>query len=74
MSHIYDNPVETEVGLIARVCANIQQYARHICDRKQRTLGVTCRITMKSQAASSTALVNYSIILQLKFTTILEIY
>jgi len=73
VNHIYENPVETEVGLIARimsVCVNIQKYARYICARTQWTLCITSRITMKSQAASSTALVNYSIIFPLKFTTI----
>ena len=65
MRHIYETPVETVVDLIARilsVCVNIQKYARYICARTQRTLCVTSRITMKSQAASSTALVNYSTI------------
>jgi len=73
MNHFYENPVETKMDLISRilsVCVNIEKYARYICARKQRTLCVTSRITMMSQAASSTALVNYSIILPLKFTTI----
>jgi len=73
MRHIYETPVETVVDLIARilsVCVNIQKYARYICARTQRTLCVTSRITMKSQAASSTALVNYSIIFPQKFTNL----
>jgi len=73
MNNIYWNPVETEVDLIAgilSVCVNTQKYARYICARTQRILCVTPRITMQSQAASSTAIVNYSIILPLKFTTI----
>jgi len=73
MNHIYENPVETKVDLIARilsVCVNIKKYARYICIRTQRTLYVTSRITMMPEAASSTDLVNYSIILPLKFTTI----
>ena len=77
VNHIYENPVETEVGLIARilsVCVKIKTYARCICARMQRTLCVTSRITMKSQAASSTALVNYSIIFRLKFTTVNVFY
>jgi hypothetical protein len=72
MSHIYENPVETQVDLIDRIlslCVNIKKYTRYFCDRKQQTLCVTSRIAMKSQAASSTALVNYSIIFPLKFTT-----
>jgi len=72
MNHLYENPVETEVNLIARilsVCVNIKKYARYYCARKQRTLCVTSRITMTSQAASSTARVNYSIF-PLKFTTV----
>jgi hypothetical protein len=73
MSHIYENPVETEVDLIARislVCVNIQKQARYICACTQRSLCFTSTITMKSQTASATILVNYSILLQLKFTTI----
>jgi len=73
MSHIYENPVETEVDPLARimsVCVNTQKYARYICIRAQRTLCVTCRITMKSEATSSTAIANYSKILPLKYTTI----
>jgi len=73
MSHIYENPVETVVDLIGRilsVCGDIQKYARYICARTQRTLCVTSGVTVKSQAASLTALVNYSIIFPLKFTTI----
>jgi hypothetical protein len=42
----------------------------YICARTQRTLCVTSRITMESQEASSTALVNYSKILPLKYATI----
>ena len=38
--------------------------------RMQRTLCITSWITMKLQAASSTALVNYLKILPLKYTTI----
>jgi hypothetical protein len=73
MSHIYEDPVEREVDLIARilsVCVNIQKQARYICARRQRTLCVTSSITMMSQSASSTVLLNYSEILPLKFTTI----
>ena len=73
MNHIYENPVDTEMNLVARilsVCVNIQKYARYICAQTQRTLCVTCRITMKSQAGSSKALVNYSIIFLLKFIKI----
>jgi hypothetical protein len=69
INDIYLNPKVTEVDLIARilsVCVNIQKYAKYICDRMQRTLCVNSRITIKSRAASSTALVNYSIILTLK--------
>jgi hypothetical protein len=61
MSYIYEKPVETEVYLLARilsVCVNIKKY--DICTRKQRTFCVTCRIAVTSQAASSTAIVNYS--------------
>jgi len=70
MNHIYENPVETQVYLKARIlslCVNIKKYARYICSRTQRTLCATSRITMKSQAASSTALVNYSIIFPLQY-------
>jgi len=73
LSRIYENPVETEVVLLARillVCVNIQTHARYICIRTQRTLCVTCSITLKSQAACSTATANYSKILPLKYTTI----
>ena len=73
ISHIHDNPVETEVHLIARIsslCVNVKKFARYICGRTQRTLCVTSSITMKSQAGGSTALVNYSIIFPLKFTKI----
>jgi len=73
IGHSYENPVEIEVDLIAgilSVCVNIKKYAMHIYARTQRTLCVTCSITMKSQAASSTALVNYSKIILLKYTTI----
>jgi len=63
ISHIHDNPVETEVHLIAWIsslCVNVQKFARYICAPTQRTLCVTSRITLKLQAAISTALVNYS--------------
>jgi hypothetical protein len=73
MNHIYENPVETEVDLLVRILSvsvNIKKYARYICARTQRTLCVTYRITIGSQAASSTALVNYSKTLPLKYTTI----
>jgi len=73
MSYIYGNLVETEVDLLARmltVCVNIKKYARYICIRTQRTVCVTCSITMKSQADSSTATANYSKILTLKYTAI----
>jgi hypothetical protein len=73
MSHIYENPVETEEDLLARIlsgCVNVQKYARYICIRTQQTLCVTCNFTVKSQAASSIANANYSKILPLKFTII----
>jgi len=73
MTHIYENPVETEVELVARIlsmCVNIKKYTRYICARTQRTLCVTSSIIMKSQAGGSTALANYSIIFPLKFATI----
>jgi len=50
MNHMYENPVETEVGLTARilsVCVKIKiksKNARYICARTQRTLFVTSRI------------------------------
>jgi len=62
ISHIQDNPVETEVHLIARIsslCVNVQKFAWYICARTQQTLCVTSSITLKSQAGSSTVLVNY---------------
>jgi hypothetical protein len=77
VSHIYENPVETEMDLIARIlpmCVNVQKYVRYICALSQRSLCVTCRITMKSQADSSTTLFNYMIIFPLKFTTVNEFY
>jgi hypothetical protein len=48
----------------------------YICAREQRTLVVTASITMRSHAASSKPLVNYSKILALIFNSgwILEIY
>jgi len=73
MNKINRNCRETLVDLIATilsVCANIKKYARYICARTQRALCYTSSITMKSQAASSTAVVNYWIILLLKCTTI----
>jgi len=72
ISHIHDNPVETELHLIARMsslCVYVQKFARYICAQKQRTFCVTSSITRKSQAIGSTALVNYSIF-ALKFATI----
>ena len=73
MGHISENPVETEVDMSARilsVCVNIQIRARYICARTQRTMWATSRTAMKSRAASSTVIANYSKILPLKFTTI----
>jgi hypothetical protein len=73
MSHIYKNPVETGKRLIARILSVNkvkQKCPRYVCDRTQQTLCITSWITLKSQAASSTALVNYSKILPLKCTTI----
>jgi len=73
MNKYYRNSREILVDLLVTilpVCANIQKYARYICARTQRTLCVTSSFTMKSQAASSTDLVNYWIILLLKCTTI----
>jgi hypothetical protein len=48
----------------------------YICARRQRTLVVTASITMRSQAASSTPLLNYSKIFALISNNgwILEIY
>jgi hypothetical protein len=54
---------------ILSVCVNMQIYARYICARSQRTFCVTSRITVMTQADSSTALANYSKILLLKYTT-----
>jgi len=53
--NIYWNPKEKFVDLIAgilSVCVNIKKYSRYIYAREQRTLCITSRITMKSQAAS----------------------
>jgi hypothetical protein len=72
-SHIYENPVETEVDLIGRissVCVNFQKYAMYICVCMQWSLCVASSITMMSQPASLTALLNYSKILPLKYTTL----
>jgi hypothetical protein len=72
MSHIYEKPLEKERGLIDRilsVCVYSQKHARYIRTSTQRTLCVTSSITMRSQAVSSKALVNYSKILPLKYTT-----
>ena len=55
--------METEVHLIARIsslCVNLKKYATYICAIMQWSLGVTSRTATKSQADSSTALVNYS--------------
>jgi len=68
MSHIYENPLEREVDLIAiisSVCVNIQNQTRCICAPTHWTFSVTSTITMKLQTASTTAVVNYSMILQL---------
>jgi len=73
MNHIYENPVDTEVDLVATilsVCVNIKKYTRYIWARTQRTWFVTSSITMKSQAGGSKDLVNYSVIFPLKFKTI----
>jgi len=73
MSHINENPLENEVDLTARITsvfANIKKYAMYISSRKQRTWCVAYSVTMKSQAATSTALVNYLKILPLKYTKI----
>jgi len=76
ISHIHENAVETEVHLIATIssmCVNIQKYPRYICAIMQWSLCVIFRITMKSQAASSTAFVNYSKKkILLKYTTIVR--
>ena len=78
MSLIYENPVETEVDLIARitsVCENIKKYTIYMCACMHQTECVTSNITVKSQATSSTAFVNNSKILPLKYTIeIREIY
>jgi hypothetical protein len=40
MSQIYENPLETEVDVIARISpgfASIEKYAMYICARRQRT-------------------------------------
>ena len=58
-----------QIARISSVCVNIPKYAMYICAPKQRTLCVASSITLKSQAASSTALVNYTKILPLKYTT-----
>jgi len=42
----------------------------YICVRRLGTLVVPCSITMKSPAANSTVLVNYSKILPLKYSEI----
>jgi hypothetical protein len=73
MSHINENPVENEVDLMARIAsvfANIKKYVMYISSRTQRTLCVADSVTIKSQAVTSTALVNYSKILPLKYTKI----
>ena len=64
--------METEVDLIGRisVCVNFQKYAMYICAPMQRSLCFTSSNRMMSQAASSTALANYSKILPLKYTTL----
>ena len=72
MSHIYENPVETELYQIARipsVCVYIPKYAMYICASTQQTLCVASSITLNPQAAISTAIVNYSKILPLTYTT-----
>ena len=53
---------------ILSVCVNIEIYARYDYALTQRTLCITSRIITTSQADSSTALVNYSKILPLKYT------
>jgi hypothetical protein len=75
MSHIYENPVETDVVLISRiesVCVSFQKYVRYIRAHSQRSLCVTCRMIMNFQLASSTAIVDYSKIILLKYTTVLR--
>ena len=65
--------METEVDLIAiisSVCVNIQKQTRYIFARTQQSMCVISTITLKSQTVSARALVNYWILLQLKFTTI----
>jgi len=52
---------------IISVCI-YSKYARWICSRTQWKICVTSSITMKIQAASSTAVLNISIILIQKFT------
>ena len=64
--------METEGDLLVRILSlfvNIKKYTRYICTQRLWTLCVTSRIIMKSQAASSIAIVNYSKILPLKYTT-----
>jgi hypothetical protein len=75
MSHTYESPVEIhiEVDLLDTTlfgCVNIRKVSRQICARTHQTLCVPSRIRMISQTASSTAIVNYSTIIRLKFTTI----
>jgi hypothetical protein len=73
MSHIYKNPVETEVNMLVRILSvsvNIQKHATYFCIQTQRSVWLTCKIIMKSQAASSTAIAKYSKILQMNNTTI----
>jgi hypothetical protein len=74
VSHIYENPVETEVDLIARISpvfVNFEKYVRYICTHSHRSLCVTSTMTMISQLARSTAVVNYSKIIQLKYTAVI---
>jgi uncharacterized metal-binding protein YceD (DUF177 family) len=69
MSHVYENPVETAVDLIARILSvsvNIKKYDSNICTRTQRTFCVTCRITVTSQEAIE----DYSKKLPLKYTAV----
>ena len=59
INNIHENRVETEVHLLARIsslCVNVQKYATYICAIMQWSLGVTSRIAMKPQTASSTGL------------------
>jgi hypothetical protein len=73
MIHICENLVITEgvvIPGILSILVNIQKFPMYFCDRKQRTWCVDSSITLMSQATSLASLVNYSKLLQLKYTKI----